>query len=91
MSRRSIEVDPAKVKVIMEMAPPTTLKQVHSFQGKLQSIRWFVSQLENKVHPLQHFLCKGNKFQWNCLCQKEFEQIKAYLANSPVPVPPIAG
>ena len=31
VSRRVIEVDPAKVKVFMEMPPPTTLKQLHSF------------------------------------------------------------
>ena len=50
-----------------------------------------MSQLENKVHPLQHFLCKGNKFQWDCLCQKSFEQVKTYLANPPILVPPVVG
>ena len=91
MSRRGIEVDPEKVKAIMDMPPPTTLKQLHNFQGKLQSIRRFVSQLVDKVHPLQHFLCNGNKFQWDFLCQKAFEKIMTYLANPLVLVPPIAG
>ena len=49
-----------------------------------------MSQLANKVHPLQHFLYKGNQFQWDFLCQKAFEQIKTYLANPPVLVPPVA-
>ena len=35
VSRRGIEVDPAKVKAIIEMPPPTTLKQLYIFQGKL--------------------------------------------------------
>lgn len=35
VSRRGIEVSPTKVKVIMEMPPPTTLKQLHNFQGQL--------------------------------------------------------
>ena len=52
VSRRCIEVALTKVKAIMEMPPPTTLKQLHSFQGKLLSIRWFMSQLANKVHLL---------------------------------------
>ena len=52
VSRRGIEVDPTKVKDIMDMPPPTTLKQLCSFQGKLQFIRRFVSQLADKVHPL---------------------------------------
>ena len=52
VSRRGIEVDPLKVKAIVDIPPPTTLKQLHIFQGKLQSIRRFVSQLADKVHPL---------------------------------------
>ena len=91
VSRRGIKVDPTKVKAIMDMPPPTTLKQLYSFQGKLQSIRRIVSQLVDKVHPLQHFLHKGNKFQWDCLCQKIFEKIKTYLANPLVLVPTITG
>ena len=43
VSRRGIEVDLAKLKAIMDMSPPTTLKQLQSFQGKLQSIRRFFS------------------------------------------------
>ena len=43
VSRRGIEVDPTKVKAIMKMPPPTTLKKLHSFQRNLQSIRRFVS------------------------------------------------
>ena len=52
VSRIGIEVDLAKVKAIMDMPPPTTLKQLRNFQGKLQSIRRFVLQLADKVHPL---------------------------------------
>lgn len=33
VSRRSIEIDPTKIKSIMEMHPPTTSKQLHNFQG----------------------------------------------------------
>ena len=50
-----------------------------------------MSQLADKVHPLQHLLCKGTQFQWDCLCQKAFEQIKTYLANPPVLVLPVVG
>ena len=48
-------------------------------------------QLSDKVHPLQHFLRKDTKFQWDCLCQKAFEKVKFYLANPPTLVPPIVG
>ena len=39
VSQRGIEIDPKKVKAIMDMDPPKTLKQLHSLQGKLQSVR----------------------------------------------------
>ena len=39
VSRCGIEIDPQKVKAIMDMPPPKTLKQLHTLQGKLQSIR----------------------------------------------------
>ena len=71
VSRRGIEVDPTKVKDIMEMPPPTTLKQICNFQGKLQSMRRFVSQLVDKVHPLQHMLRNGNKFH-GIVCAKKY-------------------
>ena len=35
VSRRGIGVDPTKMKAIIEMSPPTTLKQLHIFQGWL--------------------------------------------------------
>lgn len=34
VSQRGIEVDSTKVKAIMEMHPPKTLKQIRSLQGK---------------------------------------------------------
>ena len=43
VSRRGIEIDPQKVKAIMDMPPPKTLKQLHTLQGKLQSVRRFIS------------------------------------------------
>ena len=65
--RRGIKIDPTKLKAITEIPPSTTLKQLHSFQGRLQSIIWFVSQLVDKFHLLRYLLQKDTKFQWDCL------------------------
>ena len=35
VSRHGIEINPQKVKAIMDMPPPKTLKQLHTLQGKL--------------------------------------------------------
>ena len=35
VSRRGIEIDPQRIKAIMDMPPPKTLKQLRTLQGKL--------------------------------------------------------
>lgn len=61
---RGIEVNPTKVKSIMEMPPPSNLKQLRSLQGKLQSIKIFIAQPVDKCQPFQHLLRKGVSFKW---------------------------
>ena len=58
MSRHGIEIDPQKVKAIMDMLPPKTLKQLHIVQGKLQFVRRLISQLADKCQPFTHLLKK---------------------------------
>lgn len=91
VSRRGIEIDPKKVKAITEMPPLRTLKQLRSLQGKLQSVRRFISQLADKCQPFTHLLCKDTSFKWDPICQRSFDKLKEYLANSPILVPPIPG
>ena len=79
IKHRGIEVDPSKIKVILEMPPPRTKKEVQSFLGKVQFIRRFITKLTLTCEPLFGLLKKGNKFQWDDRCQVAFEQIKQYL------------
>lgn len=43
ISNRGTKVDPKKVKEILEMTSPATLKQLRGLQGRLQSIRRFIA------------------------------------------------
>lgn len=89
VSQRGIKVDPAKVKAILEMPPPTNINQFRTLQGWLQLIDRFIAQLADKIHPFQHLLRKGIHFNWTQKCQEEFDQIKNYLLTPPVLMPPI--
>ena len=91
VSKRGIEIDPKKVKAILDMPPPQTLRQLRTLQGKLQSIRRFISQLADKCTPFAHLLKKDENFKWDSLCQRSFDQLKQYLANPPILVPPVPG
>lgn len=88
---KGIEVDPEKVQAILDMSPPKNISQMRSLQGCLQSIRRFISQLANRAQPFNKTLHKGVKCVWNEDCQQSMDQIKKYLANPPILMPPIPG
>src|SRR5271156_6714973 len=91
VSTKGIEVDPAKVKAILEMTPPRNISQMRTLQGCLQSIRRFMSQLADKAQPFTKLLHKGVTFNWDEHCEARFRELKAYLAAPPILMAPIHG
>ena len=65
ISAKGIEVDPEKVQAIMDMPPPKNISQLRSLQGRLQSIRRFISQLADKAQAFNKNLHKGSTHIWN--------------------------
>ena len=51
VSQRSIEVNLEKVRAIMELAPPKTVKEVQSLNGKIATLNRFVSRATDKCLP----------------------------------------
>ena len=76
VSKKGIEVDPEKVKAILEMPEPRTDRQVRGFLGRLNYITRFISQLIAIYESLFKLLRKNQSFRWNEDCQKAFERIK---------------
>src|SRR5450432_3937423 len=52
VSRRGIEIDPAKIKAITNMPPPRGEREVRSFLGKLNFISRFISQMDDVCEPV---------------------------------------
>ena len=84
VSERGIEVDPDKVKAILEMTPPRSLKEVRGLLGRLNYIARFISQLTDKCKPFFKLLKKNVLTEWNEECDQAFTVIKNYLMNPPV-------
>ncbi|XP_028199548.1 uncharacterized protein LOC114384068 [Glycine soja] len=91
VSQKGIEVDPDKVKAILEMPKPRTEKQVRGFLGRLKYIARFISQLTATCEPFFRLLHKNQSVQWDDDCQVAFERIKRSLMNPPVLMPPVPG
>ena len=88
---RGIEIEPKKITAIMNMPPPTNLKELKSLQGKLAYIRRFISNLSGRIQPLSRLMNKRAPFVWDEQCQEGLDSIKRYLFNPPILAAPVKG
>ncbi|PKI61410.1 hypothetical protein CRG98_018184 [Punica granatum] len=65
VSERGIEVDPDKVKAIKELPPPSTVREVRGFLGRLNYIARFIANLTDKCQPLFRLLRKNAAMEWD--------------------------
>ena len=91
VSDRGIEVDPFKIKAMLEMPPPKSEKEIRGFLGQLQYISRFIAKLTSTCEPIFNLLRKNEPHTWNDKCQKAFELIKEYLLHPLILVPPQHG
>ena len=91
VSDRGIEVDPSKIKAILEIPPPKSKKEIRGFLGRLQYIRRFISKLTSTCEPIFKLLWKNEPHEWNDACQKAFELIKEYLLHPFILIPLMHG
>ena len=82
VSQRGIEVNPEKVRPIMELEPLRTVKEVQSLKGKIAALNRFVFKATDKCLPFFRTLRKS--FEWTVECQKAFEDLKKYLSSPPL-------
>jgi hypothetical protein len=85
-----IEVRKKSMKAIDEVVPPTNLKELQSLLGKINFVRRLISNLSQEVLPFSPLLRikKDQKFVWGDEQQKAFDEIKRYMKEPPVLVPP---
>jgi len=88
---RGIEIDPSKIKAILEMPPPQNLKELRSLQGRLAYIRRFIANFAGRIQPFTRLTKKDIPFSWDENSQQALDGIKSYLLNPPVLVAPIPG
>ena len=89
VSQWGIEANPNKIKAIMEIKSPKTVKEVQSLIGKVASLNKFISRVTNKCLPFFKVLKKA--FQWIDKCEKALTKLKDYLTQPPLLSPLITG
>ena len=82
VSQRGIEANPDKIKAILEMTPPKTVKELQSLTGRIAALKRFISRSTDKCLPFFKILRKA--FQWTEECQQAFEELKVYFSSPPL-------
>ena len=89
VNNRGIEANPDKIKAVLDMPSPSTIKEVQRLTGRIAALSRFMSRASDKCHPFFQVLKKA--FQWDTKCEEAFSALKAYLSSPPVLVSPTEG
>ncbi|WJZ99816.1 hypothetical protein VitviT2T_018231 [Vitis vinifera] len=84
ISKSGIEVDKAKVELIVKLPSPTNVKGIRQFLGHAGFYRTFIKDFSKISKPLCELLVKDAKFVWDDKCQKSFEELKQFLTIAPI-------
>jgi hypothetical protein len=88
VSCHGIRVDPIKVEAILNLPPPSSLRQLQSLQGKENFLRRFIPNYTEITWGFTHLLKKGSEFVWDKVANNAFEDLKLSLTKSPLLFPP---
>ena len=88
ISAAGLEVDQAKVSIIRDLMPPTTVKGIRSFLGHAGFYRRFIIDFSKIARSLCRLLEKDTKFHFDESCEKAFEETKFRLVEAPIMAKP---
>jgi hypothetical protein len=88
VSHQGIRVDPLKVEVILNLPPPSTLRQLQSLQGKANFLRRFIPNYTEITRGFTRLLKKDSEFVWDTIANNAFEALKLSLTRAPLLFPP---
>ena len=90
--QRGIEINRRYIDAINRVVAPTNKIELQSFIGKINLIRQFISNLSGKIKAFSPLLKKTDQeFVWGAEQQLALDEIKKYLTNPPILVPPQHG
>ncbi|XP_026377746.1 uncharacterized protein LOC113272052 [Papaver somniferum] len=84
VTKSGIEVYPEKVRAILEIPSPATIKDVQRLSGLLAALGRFINRSSDKCKDFFNTLKKGENFSWSSDCEEAFQKIKEHLAALPI-------
>nr|GEU76052.1 putative ribonuclease H-like domain-containing protein [Tanacetum cinerariifolium] len=84
ISKKGIEFDKEKIKVISKLSHPTTVKGIRSFLGHAGFYRRFIKDFSKISRPMTHLLKKNSPFIFSNECIQAFRTLKDKLTEAPI-------
>src|SRR3954470_22930810 len=91
VSQRGIEVNPEKIKAILNINRPTCLKDIQRLTGCVAAVSQFVSRLGEKALPLYKLLKKVDIFTWTDEADATLKKLKEIPSSAPILAAPEPG
>jgi transposase InsO family protein len=76
-----IKPDPNKTSAICQMSPPKNVTELRRFMGMVNQLGKFSSNLSELSQPLRKLLCKKVVWQWTCIQEQAFDDVKRELVK----------
>ena len=84
VTHRGIEVNPDQIKAINNLRSPRNPKEVQKLTGMTAALNRFISRSADRCRPFFMLINKWKGFEWTEECAIAFQQLKDYLALSPI-------
>jgi hypothetical protein len=80
--KQGLLVDPSKIAIIMELKPPTLVRQLREILGHTGYYRKFIKGYMQITTPMEKLLKNEAKFKWNEDCHKSLDTLKQKLVTT---------
>ncbi len=84
VSENGIEMDPEKIKAIIDWPAPTNIQEVRSFLGLAGYYRKFIRRFSHICSPITELLKNDTPYEWTIEREKCFKLLKQAISSAPV-------
>jgi phage FluMu protein gp41 len=88
ISTKGIEANPDKIKALIEIQDPVSVKNVQKLTGRLAALNRFIPRTVERSLPFFQVLRSSKNFQWSETQKQAFQELKDYLLNMTKLCPP---
>jgi hypothetical protein len=86
--KKGLLVDPSKITIIVDLPPPTSVKQLRTTLGHTGYYKKIIKGYAQITAPLERLLNKVYQFGWTDECQQSFDTLKEKMVTVPILVFP---